>query len=98
MDFMKTSDNLSLFICHVRKTINSLKYLTRKVCAIAPYTPFSISIQVNWDKLNMLKIFPIWARNYARYQPSIFCNRFEELQTMLFEVELIINNAPLIYV
>ena len=28
----------------------------------------------------------------------IFCNHFEELQTMLFEVEEIINNAPLIYV
>ena len=24
----------------------------------------------------------------------IFCNHFEELQTVLFEVELIINNAP----
>ena len=28
----------------------------------------------------------------------IFCNHFEELQTVLFEVELIINNAPLTYV
>ena len=27
-----------------------------------------------------------------------FCNHFEELQTMLFEVELTINTAPLIYV
>ena len=27
-----------------------------------------------------------------------FCNHFEELQTMLFEVELIINNAPLTYI
>ena len=27
----------------------------------------------------------------------IFCNHFEELQT-IFKVELIINNAPLIYV
>ena len=27
-----------------------------------------------------------------------FCNPFEELQTVLFEVELIINNAPLPYV
>ena len=31
-------------------------------------------------------------------QSLVFCNHFEELQTMLFEVELIINNAPLIYV
>ena len=32
-------------------------------------------------------------------QPLIFFwNYFEELQTVLFEVELIINNAPLIYV
>ena len=30
--------------------------------------------------------------------PLIFCNHFEELQTELFEVELIINNAPLTYV
>ena len=30
-------------------------------------------------------------------QSLAFCNHFEELQTMLFEVELIINNAPLIY-
>ena len=29
-------------------------------------------------------------------QSLVFCNHFEELQTMLFEVELIINNAPLI--
>ena len=31
-------------------------------------------------------------------QSLAFCNHFEELQTMLFEVELIINNAPLTYV
>ena len=30
--------------------------------------------------------------------PLIFCNHFEELQTELFEVELIINNAPVTYV
>ena len=28
----------------------------------------------------------------------LFCNHFEELQTVLFEVELIISNAPLTYV
>ena len=28
----------------------------------------------------------------------IFCNHFEELQNVLFEIELIINNAPLTYV
>ena len=28
----------------------------------------------------------------------VFCNHSEELQTMLFTVELIINNAPLTYV
>ena len=27
-----------------------------------------------------------------------FCNHFEELQTVLFEVELIFNNKPLMYV
>ena len=27
-----------------------------------------------------------------------FCSHFEELQTVLFEVELIINNAPLTYI
>ena len=40
----------------------------------------------------------------ARYPPPpshptpIFCNHFEELQTVLFEVELIVSNAPLIRV
>ena len=29
---------------------------------------------------------------------SIFCNYFEELKTVLFEVELIINNVTLAYV
>ena len=29
-------------------------------------------------------------------ESHVFCNHFEELQTVLFEVELIINNAPLI--
>ena len=28
----------------------------------------------------------------------LFCNHFEELQTLLFEAELIINNAPLTHV
>ena len=32
------------------------------------------------------------------FQSLVFCNHFEELQTKLLEVELIINNAPLIYV
>ena len=31
-------------------------------------------------------------------QSLVFCNHFEELQTKLFEVELIINNEPLIHV
>ena len=31
-------------------------------------------------------------------QSLVFSNHFEELRTMLFEVELIINNGPLIYV
>ena len=31
-------------------------------------------------------------------QPLFFCNHFEELQTVLFEVELMINNAPFTYV
>ena len=30
-------------------------------------------------------------------QSPVFCNHSEELQTVLFEVELIINNAPLTY-
>ena len=29
---------------------------------------------------------------------NFFCNHFEELQTELLEVELIVNNAPLSYV
>ena len=32
------------------------------------------------------------------YSFIFFCNHFEELQTVLIEVELIINNAPLTYV
>ena len=32
------------------------------------------------------------------HPPLYFCNHFEELQTELFEVELIINNSPLRYV
>ena len=31
-------------------------------------------------------------------QSFVFYSHFEELQTMLFEVELIVNNTPLIYV
>ena len=31
-------------------------------------------------------------------RPSCFCNHFEELQTVLFEVELTTNNAPVTYV
>ena len=31
-------------------------------------------------------------------QSLVFCNHFEEKRTMLFKVELIINNAPLICV
>ena len=38
------------------------------------------------------------ARHPYFSQSLVFCNHFEELQTMLFEVELIINNTPLIYV
>ena len=30
-------------------------------------------------------------------QLLVFCNHFEEIQIVLFEVKLIINNAPLIY-
>ena len=36
---------------------------------------------------------PRWARTLPNT-----CNHFEELQTVLFELELIINNAPLTYV
>ena len=38
------------------------------------------------------------ARTPYFLQSVVFCNHFEELQTVLFEVVLIINNAPLIYV
>ena len=31
-------------------------------------------------------------------QSLVFCDHFEELQTVLIEVKLIINNAPLTYV
>ena len=32
------------------------------------------------------------------WQSPAFCNRFEELKTVLFKVDPIINNTPLIYV
>ena len=34
----------------------------------------------------------------AEERTPFFCNHFEELQTVLIEVKLIINNAPLTYV
>ena len=34
---------------------------------------------------------------FSNHLLLFFCNHFEELQTVLFEVELIINNAPLAY-
>ena len=40
---------------------------------------------------------PLPHRSYF-LQSIVFSNHFEEPQTMLFEVELIINNAPLIHV
>ena len=30
--------------------------------------------------------------------PALFCNHFEELQTVLIEVKLVVNNATLTYV
>ena len=44
-----------------------------------------------------------WIQGVARGAPAppplfFFGNPFEELQTVLFEVELIINNAPLRYI
>ena len=35
--------------------------------------------------------------NFLQSLVVVFCNNFEELQTVLFEVELIINNAPNIH-
>ena len=53
---------------------------------------------------SLTKIVTFVTKHFVRYTlPSFFritcvcCNHFEELQTMLFEVELIINNAPLTY-
>ena len=56
--------------------------------------------RLNWnifDKLYKTMIMLIVIIPYFLQSP-VFYNHFEELQTMLFEVELIINNAPLIYV
>ena len=38
------------------------------------------------------------SRHFYFLQALVFCNHFQELRTMLFEVQLIINNATLIYV
>ena len=38
------------------------------------------------------------SRGGAKGRAFFFCNHFEELQTVLFEVELIIDNKPLTYV
>ena len=40
----------------------------------------------------------MWHAPFLFFTITFFCNQFEELQTVLFEVELIINNAPLTYV
>ena len=40
----------------------------------------------------------MWRAPSLFFTITFFCNQFEELQTVLFEVELIINNAPLTYV
>ena len=58
-----------------------------------------------------MHIFPLCAKNkgklihfetmsyiYLYYNYLFFRNHFEELQTVLFDVELVINNAPLTYV
>ena len=50
---------------------------------------FSLShCEMFWK--NFLKILPLQSL-------ALFCNHFEELQTVLFEVQLIINNTPLTY-
>ena len=38
------------------------------------------------------------ARHPYFLQSLVFCNPFEQLQTVLFEVELIIDNTPLTYI
>ena len=40
----------------------------------------------------------MWRAPFLFFTITFFCNQFEELQTVLCEVELIINNAPLTYV
>ena len=38
-----------------------------------------------------------WIYKFSFFTCFFFCNHFEELQTVLFEVKMIINNAPLTY-
>ena len=47
-----------------------------------------------------MNLFSTYLLNNENYNSVSFpnTNHFEELQTMLFEFELIINSAPLIYV
>ena len=40
---------------------------------------------------------PFFLQSFVCLFVCLFCNHFEELQTLLFKVELIINNAPLTY-
>ena len=59
-------------------------------------------MRLNVKKLGRHSSGCIWVVGFR--PPAFFlitfflCNHFEELQTVLFEVELIINNAPLTYV
>ena len=52
---------------------------------------------VPWQKRYLYSEVDLRGTQGAR-ATSIFCKHFQELRTMLFEVQLIINNATLIYV
>ena len=65
----------------------------------------SIRIQKEPFDINQRQIWRVVGRGHGECVPApyfsqslISCNYFEEPQNKLFEVELIINNAPLIYV
>ena len=51
--------------------------------------------EMRWTAINIILMF-LPSETHA--SSPIFCNHFEELQTVLIEVELIINNAPLTFV
>ena len=72
--------------------------LTLSICKITKI--FGITLNVQRRVQRWIQVRPRTSPPSPLVFPItfLFCNHFEELQTALFEFELIINNAPLTYV